>query len=141
VTLYTSVDLVNWNNEGVAFGAAGNLPPQSVLFAPKTVYNAATKTWVMFFNYIVGSFSNSYYGIATSAVPQGPFHVVNANIALRYSDDGDENIFVDDDGMGYIIYTSLAEGHSMSIERLTPDFLNSTLVSSGTFGDSNVEVR
>ena len=89
----------------------------------------------------MGSFSNSYYGVATSAVPQGPFRVVNANIALRYSDDGDENIFVDDDGTGYIIYTSLAEGHSMSIERLTPDFLNSTLVSSGTFGDSNVEVR
>jgi beta-xylosidase len=109
VTLYTTKDFVSWTNEGVAFSATGNLPPNSVLFAPKTVYNAATKLWVMYFNYITDSFSNSYYGVATSPVPQGPFQLVYPNVALRYSDNGDENIFVDDDGTAYIIYTSIAQ--------------------------------
>lgn len=139
VTLYTTTDLVTWKNEGVAFGAQGNLPPDSVLFAPKTVFNPTTKTWVMYFNYITGGFGNSYYGIATSPTPQGPFSVVNPNIQLVHTDNGDENLFVDDDGTGYIIYTSLSVGHSISIERLTPDYLNSTLVTSGVFGDSFVE--
>lgn len=47
VTLYTSPDLVTWTNAGIAFSATGNLPPHSVLFAPKTVYNAQTQQWVM----------------------------------------------------------------------------------------------
>ncbi len=72
--------------------------PQSILFAPKTVYNPTTKTYVLFFNYIVGTFSNSFYGIATSATPTGPFQLQNGNLTLRYSDNGDENVLVDDDG-------------------------------------------
>jgi hypothetical protein len=139
VTLYTSADLVTWRNEGVAFSATGNLPPQSVLFAPKTVYNKQTQQWVMFFNYITQSFSNSYYGVATAASPQGPFLVVNHNLQLAFQDNGDEGIFVDDDGTAYIIYTTLSKGHSMSIERLSPNYTISTLVSSGIFGSSFVE--
>ena len=139
MTLYTSPDLVTWTNAGVAFSAAGLLPPQSVLFAPKTVYNAATQTWVMFFNYITQSFSNSYYGVATSSSPAGPFKIVNPDVKLAFSDNGDENLFVDADGTAYIIYTTLSKGHSMSIERLSADYTTSTLVSSGVFGESNVE--
>ena len=144
VSLYTSPDLLHWTNVGVVFGAIGNLPPNSVLFAPKTVYNPTTKKFVMFFNYIVDTFSNSYYGVATSATPTGPFVLENKNIALRYQDNGDENLLVDDDGQGYLIYTTLSHGHSMSIERLAPDFLTSLgatdpTQSSGIFGDSNVE--
>ena len=144
VTLYTSSDLVTWKNEGVVFGAIGNLPPNSVLFAPKTVFNPKTKNFVMFFNYIVDTFSNSYYGVATSSSPTGPFVIQNKNIALRYQDNGDENILVDDDGTAYLIYTTLSKGHSISIERLSPDYLTSLAAtdptqSSGVFGDSNVE--
>jgi hypothetical protein len=141
VTLYTSPDLVTWTNAGVAFSAMGNLPPQSVLFAPKTVYNAGTKQWVMFYNYITRSFSNSFYGVATSADPAGPFVMVNTNLALQFQDNGDEGIFVDDDGTAYIIYTTLSHGHSMSIERLSPNYTTSlgAAASSGIFGDSFVE--
>jgi hypothetical protein len=139
VSLYSSPDLVTWTNEGIAFTATGNLPPQSVLFAPKTVYNPNTKLWVMWFNYITRSFSNSYYGVATSTNPAGPFTVVNHDVSLVYQDNGDEGLFVDDDGQAYVIYTTLSKGHSISIERLTLDYLNSTKVSSGIFGDSFVE--
>jgi hypothetical protein len=38
---------------------------------------------------------------------------------------GDFSIFVDDDDAGYVVYTSLAAGHSESIAPLTPDYLES----------------
>jgi hypothetical protein len=141
VTLYTSPDFETWSNAGVAFTATGNLPPNSVLFAPKTVFNARNNNWVMFYNYIVGSFSNSFYGVATSPTPEGPFTVVNHNLQLQYSDNGDEGIFVDDDGTAYIIYTTLSHGHAMSIERLSENYTWSlgAAASSGLFGDTFVE--
>ena len=144
VTLYTSTDLVSWVNRGVVFGALGNLPPNSVLFAPKTVYNAKTQMYVLFFNYIVESFSNSYYGIATSPNAEGPFTVQVKSLALRYTDNGDENVLVDDNGDAYFIYTTLSHNHGMSIEKLAPDYLSSLGAtdpsqSSGIFGDSFVE--
>lgn len=45
---------------------------------------------------------------------------------------------------GYLIYTSLAQAHNMSVERLAPDFLTSAAVddpkqSSGLFGMTFVE--
>ena len=144
VTLYTSLDLATWTNAGVVFGASGNLPPNSVLFAPKTVYNPTTKLFVMYFNYIVNTFSNSFYGVATSPRAEGPFTVANKDIALRYQDNGDENLLVDDDGTAYLIYTTPSHNHGMSIERLAPDYLTSLgatdpAQSSGIFGDDNVE--
>ena len=144
VSLYTSPDLVTWTNAGVVFGAQGNLPPNSVLFAPKTVFNPTTQLFVMFFNYIVDTFSNSFYGVATSARAEGPFSLKVKNIALRYQDNGDENLLVDTDGTAFLIYTTLSHGHGMSIERLAPDYLSSLgatdpAQSSGIFGDSNVE--
>ena len=144
VSLYSSADLVTWTNDGVVFGARNNLPPNSVLFAPKTVYNPKTQLFVMFFNYIVSTFSASYYGVATSASARGPFTVANKNIALRYQDNGDENLLVDEDGTAFLIYTTLSHNHGMSIERLAPDYLTSLgatdpAQSSGIFGDDNVE--
>ena len=95
VTLFTSTDLVHWENRGVAFHAEGNLPPNSVLFAPKTVYNPHTQMYVMWFNYIVNTFSVSLYGVAVSPTPEGPFVLkVDQVKTLRYSDDGDEGLFV-----------------------------------------------
>jgi len=142
VTLYTSPDLVTWTNVGVVFGADGNLPPNSVLFAPKTVYNPNTKQYVMWFNYIVGDFSHSYYGVATSPTVQGPFVIKTAQVnTLAYSDNGDEGLFVDDDGTGYLIYTSISIGHTISVEQLTPDYLNTLgkAGSSGPVGSGNQE--
>ena len=141
VTLYTSPDLVTWTNRGAVFGATGNLPPQSVLFAPKTVYNAQTKLWVLWFNYIVNSFSNSYYGVAVANDPAGPFVLKNSNVKLQYTDNGDEGLFVDDDGEAYVIYTTLSHGHSISIERLSSDYTTSlgASASSGLFGQTFVE--
>ena len=142
VTLFTSPDLHTWTDAGVVFGATGNLPPSSVLFAPKTVYNAETSSWIMWFNYIVGDFKHSYYGVATSTSAAGPFTLAVAQVnTTRYSDNGDENLFVDTDGSGYMIYTSIEEGHGVSVERMTPDFLGTlgATASSGIIGAGGVE--
>jgi hypothetical protein len=142
VTLFTSVDLVTWTNEGVVFSALGNLPEESVIFAPKTVFNPNTGMFVMWYNYIVGDFDHSFYGVATSPTAQGPFTVQVSDVStLRYDDNGDQNLFVDADGTGYLIYTSIALGHSISIERMTSDFLGTEgeSGSSGPIGDSFVE--
>ena len=93
------------------------------------------------FNYIVETFSNSFYGVATSSDPAGPFTVVNHNVALQFTDNGDEGLFVDDDGTAYVIYTTLSHGHSISIERLSDNYTTSlgAAASSGLFGQSFVE--
>jgi len=72
---------------------------------------------------------------------------VNPNVTtLAWQDTGDFGLFADDDGNGYIIYTSHIVGyavtHVMSVEQLAPDF-QSTLgadYNSGFFGESFVEV-
>lgn len=142
VTLFTSPNLLTWTDAGVVFGAIGNLPPNSVLFAPKTVWNPSTKLWVMWFNYIVDNFHNSYYGVATSKSAAGPFTLAVAEVnTTRYQDNGDENLFVDTDGQGYMIYTSISAGHAVSIERMTPDFLGTLgqAASSGVISNPGVE--
>eukprot|EP00927_Polykrikos_kofoidii_P051741 TRINITY_DN45532_c0_g1_i1.p2 TRINITY_DN45532_c0_g1~~TRINITY_DN45532_c0_g1_i1.p2 ORF type:complete len:395 (+),score=73.52 TRINITY_DN45532_c0_g1_i1:71-1255(+) len=88
--------------------------------------------------------------VGTSATPEGPFTYVGAS-GSRFPDGGDFDILVDDDGAGYIMYTATTQGHRMSAERLSDDFLTSlgaldvtggdgpTNVSTGYFGNEFVE--
>jgi beta-xylosidase len=148
VSLYTSPDLSEWTYRGVVFqmSAAKN---QGILFCPKVLFNPKTKKWVLWYNYLPvsgGGFSQSLYAVATSDTPNGPFQLVNENItSLAWDDTGDFNLFQDDNGDGYIIYTAHIVGpgpnHQMSVEKLSDDYL-STLgkqYNSGFFGSSNVE--
>lgn len=66
---------------------------------------------------------------------------MNTNVALQFQDNGDEGLFVDDDGTAYVIYTTLSRGHSISIERLSADYTTSlgANASSGIFGENFVE--
>jgi len=68
---------------------------------------------------------HSLYAVATSESPVGPFKLrVNAvNVTRGDGGGGDFDLFVDDDGAGYVVYSSL---YWMSVEKLTPDFLYST---------------
>jgi hypothetical protein len=148
VSLYTSTDLVSWHFKGHPFEIARDTKLDATMFCPKVLYNARTKLWVLYWNWIDKNrgFADSYYGVATSATPEGPFQVVSNNITtLRYANTGDFNLFQDDNGDAYIIYTSHITGsgatHLMSIEKLTPDYLSTMgeKASSGYFGDGFVE--
>lgn len=147
VTLWTSTDLFNWQYQGVVFGMANSGLPAGAMFCPKVLYNKQTGMWVLWVNPILGDdFGVSYYAVATSAQPTGPFKVVSQNVtSLAFQDVGDFNLFQDDDGTAYVIYTSHIQGypttHQMSVEKLTSDY-TATLGSagnSGFFGQSFVE--
>jgi beta-xylosidase len=56
-----------------------------------------------------GNFGGSFYVAATSPTPEGPFTVQNSNMTMAHTAPGDFDLFVDDDGTGYLIYTSVNE--------------------------------
>jgi hypothetical protein len=147
VSLFSSPDLKNWDNWGPVFQMAQSGIDGSILFCPKVLFNAQTKLFVLWFNWILGSsFADSYYSTWTSPNPNGPWTMVQKAVTtLAYADTGDFNLFQDDDGSAYIIYTSQisapSNSHVMSVEKLTDDY-TATLGkagNSGFFGESFVE--
>jgi beta-xylosidase len=147
VSVFTSPDLKTWEAFPPAFQMASSSLTDAILFCPKVLYNANTKLYVMWFNWIAGAnFGDSYYAVATSASATGPFTLVSPNVTtLAWSNTGDFSLFQDDDGTAYVIYTAHIQGyattHQMSVERLTPDYLASegSAGNSGFFGQSFVE--
>ena len=120
--------------------------PSGIYFAPKIKYHAAAQVWVLWVNYLYQpetyGFSRSQYLTATSASARGPFAVKRTNATVGQLPGGDFDLFVSGDD-AYLIYTSHLTtpppNHLMSVERLTPDWLDSTRVTSGFFGASFVE--
>lgn len=137
ITLYTSPDL----SQGSWRFQANILPlgarPQGIYYRPKVVFNAKTGLYVLWVNWLSNrrDFGSSSYLVATSETPAGPFKVVNEKVPTKFTVGGDFDLFVDDDGEAYFIYTSITENHGISIERLAPDYLSSTQVSTGILSD------
>lgn len=111
VTCYSSKDLVNWKDEGLAlepnqagggwFGRVG------------VVYNAKTRMYVLAGQ---GSSPSGAYGeyFATSPTPDGPFKFNNVQTDLSFfvnGGTGDQTTFQDDDGKAYVICSNV-EGRS-----------------------------
>lgn len=139
---YSSDDLTHWKYEGRL------LPnhPLRTYYRPHVQYNAHDRQYVLWYN------ADNEYGVAVSANPGGPFHILNSNVRLKYSGRGvgDFDLFVDPNGTAYLAYTAIVTGpfeshpvenpahHVISVERLSIDYLSSTLQSSG-FVAGNVE--
>ena len=60
------------------------------------------------------------------------FRIVARNVTGQYPQVDGNALFVDDDDAhtAYIVYSSIAEGHRVSVERLTPDYRGTTKQSS-----------
>jgi len=79
VDVYSSTDLVNWKNEGVALEVSDD--PESditrgcVLERPKVIYNAKTGKFVMWFHLELkgNGYNAARAGVAVSDSPVGPF--------------------------------------------------------------------
>lgn len=128
VSLYTSSDLTSGSWEYRADILPMRIRPMGTYYRPKVVYNPATRRYVLWVNWMPpGDFKKSQYLTATATSPVGPFTVEELNATTKFIDGGDFCLFVDDDppNTGYVVYTSLAAGHSISIAPLTHDFLNS----------------
>ena len=127
VSLATSTDLVTWSLVGVVLAVEDR--PSGILFGPWVAQSKATGLYVLWFNVLPvingsGNFDASYYSVATSARPEGPFRTVNKNVTgVAYKELPDSpSIFVDNDGAGYIAFTH-EETHVNNVQQLTPDLL------------------
>ncbi len=176
VGCYSSADLYNWKNEGIALkvnetDSLNDIAKGCVLERPKVIYNAKTRKFVMWFHLEIKG--KGYYaarsGVAVSDNPTGPFTFLKSfrpnagfwpvnvlpihlkpvaptvkdsycggkgclpaspdsvNILGRDFKGGqmarDMNLFVDDDGSAYLIYSS-EENSTLHISKLTNDYLS-----------------
>ncbi len=125
-----------------------DLFPGKVLERPKVIYNAATKKFVMWMHIDSESYAAARSGVAVSAQPAGPFKYLGSfrpdagvwpenvttadkvptgtNILARDFEPGqmarDQTVFVDDDGLAYLFYSS-EENPTMHVSLLTKDYL------------------
>lgn len=118
---YSSPDLAHWTFEGDLLRNA----PNGVYYRPYVKYNAKTKQYVLWYNWYPKLWEGQY-GVAVSDKPAGPFAIANGNVEVRNPAPGDMGLFVDDDGAGYLAYTSIGLKHGISVEKLSDDYLSST---------------
>jgi hypothetical protein len=84
VHVYSSRDLYNWRDEGIALAVSGDLHSPitrgCILERPKVIFNARTKNFVMWFHLEpkdVG-YTASMSGVAVAEKATGPFQFMNA---------------------------------------------------------------
>lgn len=112
-------------------------PGVQIRYRPHVVFNQNTNKYVLWYDWRnkgggFGDNKHSAQGAAVSDRPGGPFVVATANATLAgpMSFRGDLDVFVDDDEnhTAYLIYTA-GSAQTMTIERLSADYLSSTMQS------------
>jgi acetyl esterase/lipase len=128
VSCYSSSDLYNWKNEGIALPVVKNDPKHDIaegciLERPKVIFNAKTGKFVMWFHLELKGqeYSAARSGVAIADHVTGPYRFVDS-----FRPDGsmarDMTLFVDDDGKAYQFYAS-ENNETLHISLLTDDFL------------------
>ena len=130
--VYRSSDLNCWTHLGDILPER----PPGVYYRPYLKRCPSTGLYVLWYNWYPELWEGQY-GVATSERPEGPFQIIHEHVRVRHEKPGDFGLFVDDDGTGYLIYTSIAQKHSVSIERLEPDFCASTMEGSPFLSDGS----
>ncbi len=131
VNCYSSNDLLNWKNEGVALASnttdsASDLYTSKVIERPKVIYNKKTGKFVMWLHLDNEDYSYAHSGVAVSDKPTGPYHFIKSEKPNGH-DARDMTIFQDDDGKAYHLYSS--EGNAtMHVTLLSGDYLQHTLI-------------
>lgn len=77
--------------------------------------------------------------MASSDAPLGPFNVEVTRVSLKYPPAADFSLFVDDDGTGFVLYTSHATNIRVVVEKLNPLFTAGTGDTSQQLGPEEVE--
>lgn len=140
ISCYSSSDLRNWHNEGLALTESGDgtntLNRSSVVERPKVVFNIKTNKFVMWCHYDTEDYHYAGCCIATADKPTGPFTVVRI-IKPNLQDCRDMTLFVDQ-GAAYLIYSS--DGNkTLRSTRLSPDYTDVTQDSHKLFIDQERE--
>ncbi|MEH6305969.1 family 43 glycosylhydrolase [Olivibacter sp. CPCC 100613] len=133
---YSSKDLVNWKDEGFLFDAQNPVWQSRCdgktygCFRPHVVYNPKNNQYVLWINVydnVIG------YRVFTSESPVGPFIeveepklTINKDQPVAGLNNGDHDLFVDDDGTAYLAITDWRAEGAIAIEQLTDDYLSGT---------------
>jgi hypothetical protein len=130
VSCYSSRDLYYWKNEGIALKVsqdpASDIVAGSVIERPKVLYNAKTKTYVMWFHLELKGkgYSAARAGVAVSKQATGPYTFLRS-----FRPDGemsrDMTLYADDDGKAYLLTTS-ENNQTQHLSQLTDDYLDTT---------------
>lgn len=135
--VYTSQDMVRWTDRGYLYDASGSTWQTRCTttlgcFRPHVVYNAANNNYVL---WISAYDAGSQYRVFTSSSPLGPFieqAAPTVGSGVPGNTNGDPEVFVDDDGTGYLVftrYTIPGSGFcpcSIFIQQLAADYLTVT---------------
>lgn len=152
VSVYSSTDLLNWKNEGIALAVSDDpttdIVRGCIIERPKVIYNAKTDKFVMWFHLELRGrgYEAARSGVAIADNPTGPytflesFRINPGILPLNPPEPGepesgrfwsdlpggnmarDMTLFVDDDGRAYHIYSS-EENITLQISLLTDDYL------------------
>jgi len=130
--VYASPDLVAWTDRGFLFD------PHTAqwqsrcngstygCYRPHVVYNSKSNLYVLWINVYDNRVG---YRVFTSPNPAGPFVetaepmlAFNTNASVAGLNNGDEDVFADQDGAAYIAYTNWRAGGSVVVEKLNAAF-------------------
>ncbi|MFG1807586.1 RICIN domain-containing protein [Streptomyces sp. NPDC049040] len=124
IPCFTSTDLRTWTYQSSALPrqASGDLGLNRIVERPKVLYNASTRTYVMYAHIDDPAYSEAKVGVATSSTPCGPY-TYRGSFRPLGNQSRDESLFQDTDGTAYLLTED--RGHSTThIERLSSDYLS-----------------
>ncbi|KAK9841609.1 hypothetical protein WJX74_008640 [Apatococcus lobatus] len=124
INVYSSSDLVNWHEEGLALemGHHKDLQATEVVARPRVLYCEHTSKFVMWLHIDVQDLFMARLGVAMADKPTGPFTYVHS-FQPHGHDARDFTVFQDDDGTGYVFYCSEWNGR-IRAARLDLDLAN-----------------
>ena len=125
--VYRSPDMVSWEHVGPALADR----PEGVYYRPHVIQQPGNGQYVLWYNWYP-TLWDGHFGVAVSDTPEGPFTIVSDDVKVSNSElgVGDFGLFVDDNGAAYISYNTI-DGHRVSVEKLSPDYLGSTMENGG----------
>ncbi len=119
-------------------------PQNAIYFRPHVAYNPTTGKWVLWVRSlpVLGpglSQDPTLYLSAVSDSLDGPFAIAQRNVSMYYANSADENLFVDDDAVGYLVHTARSGGRKIVVERLTSDYTQTSGNRSDGIGPGGTE--
>lgn len=132
VNVYSSKDLYNWKFEALALApdsinSASDIAKGCLIERPKVIHNSKTGKYVMWFHLELKGqgYKAARAAVAISDKVTGPYTFINS-FRPNGNMSRDMNLFVDEDGSAYHIYSS-RENYDLRIARLTDDYTAPTV--------------